>query len=156
MGHQVAATAIIPCLFQFFQDQQMASKAREGLYLCERFLERLSVKWPHIRHKLNILRQLHSAAESRPDGSTITFDQGYFWDILVSPPSYGASDGSSPLVATPAADDPRSTLHVTTKFVQPWPDEQTRLVSQVDPPFFSQPSASNDEQILLDDLFSQL
>ncbi|EGY22168.1 uncharacterized protein VDAG_03606 [Verticillium dahliae VdLs.17] len=155
MGHQVAATAIIPCLFQFSQDQQMASKAREGLYLCERFLERLSVKWPHIRHKLNILRQLHSAAESRPDSSTITFDQGYFWDILVSPPSYGAGDGSSPLAATSAADDPRSTLHVTTKFVQPWPDEQTRLVSQVDPPFFSQPSASNDEQILLDDLFSQ-
>ncbi|KAF3354223.1 hypothetical protein VdG1_07688 [Verticillium dahliae VDG1] len=155
MGHQVAATAIIPCLFQFSQDQQMASKAREGLYLCERCLEHLSVKWPHIRHNLNILCQLHSAAESRPDSSTITFDQGYFWDILVSPPSYGAGDGSSPLAATSAADDPRSTLHVTTKFVQPWPDEQTRLVSQVDPPFFSQPSASNDEQILLADLFSQ-
>lgn len=73
----------------------------------------------------------------------------------MSPPSYGAGDGSSPLAATSAADDPRSTLHVTTKFVQPWPDEQTRLVSQVDPPFFSQPSASNDEQILLADLFSQ-
>ncbi|KAM0648004.1 hypothetical protein ACHAO3_007220 [Verticillium nonalfalfae] len=100
-------------------------------------------------------RGLHSAAESRPDSSTITFDPGYFWDILVSPPSYGASDGSSPFAAMSAADDPRSTLHVTTKFVQPWPDEQTRLVSQVDPPFFSQPSGTSDDQILLDDLFSQ-
>jgi hypothetical protein len=52
MGHQVASTAIIPWLFQFAQDQHIAKKAGEGLAHCERFLERLSHQWPHIRYKV--------------------------------------------------------------------------------------------------------
>lgn len=55
MGHQVAATAIIPWLFQFAQDQHIAERAREGLYLCQRFLERLSLRWPHISYKVRLL-----------------------------------------------------------------------------------------------------
>ncbi|EEU38484.1 uncharacterized protein NECHADRAFT_55230, partial [Fusarium vanettenii 77-13-4] len=153
MGHQVAATAIIPWLFQFAQDQHIAEKAREGLYLCERFLERLSLRWPHIRYKLRVLRDLHSAAENGMDSSIVTFNATSFWNILDSPPSdWNPSEAS----ASPNKD-PNATLQVTTKFVQPWVDEHSgQKMSQVDPPFFS-PTAGSDTigQVSLDDFFSQ-
>lgn len=51
-GHLVAATALIPWLFQFSQDASASAKAREGLFQCERVLSRVSNHWPHIAHKV--------------------------------------------------------------------------------------------------------
>ncbi|KAM6532661.1 hypothetical protein FALCPG4_005713 [Fusarium falciforme] len=159
MGHQVAATAIIPWLFQFAQDHHIAEKAREGLYLCERFLERLSLRWPHIRYKLRVLRDLHSAAENGLDSSMVTFNTASFWKILDSPPPDNISGDpcNSADASTSSNNDPNATLRVTTKFVQPWVDEHSgQKMSQVDPPFFS-PGAGSDSmgQVSLDDFFSQ-
>lgn len=157
MGHQVAATATIPWLFQFAQDQQIAARAREGLALCEKFLERLATRWPHIHYKLGVLRRLTPSDGSCPENrSTVTFDPSSFWDILSSPLSQDGMHCSSMMRPSAQADGAKSTLYVTNKFVQPWPEEQTRLMSQVAPPFFSPPEEASDGQILLDDFLSQV
>jgi hypothetical protein len=52
IGHLVAATATVFWLFQFVRDTTVSSKAKEDLEQCERFLERLSSKWPHIAQKV--------------------------------------------------------------------------------------------------------
>ncbi|KAH7123096.1 hypothetical protein EDB81DRAFT_872668 [Dactylonectria macrodidyma] len=141
MGHQVAATAIIPWLFQFAQDQHIARNARKGLHLCEKSSA-----------------NSYPAAENGTESSTVTFNTASFWKILDSPPHYSMSGDSSTAAASSTSNnDPNATLRVTNKFAQPWPDEQSRQnVSQVDPPFFSSAEGSDcGGQVSLGDFFSQ-
>ena len=52
IGHMVAGTATVLWFFQFARDSKISRQAKEDLDKCERFLERMSTKWPHIAQKV--------------------------------------------------------------------------------------------------------
>jgi hypothetical protein len=52
VGHMVAGTATVLWFFQFARDSKVSRQANEDLDQCERFLERMSTKWPHIAQKV--------------------------------------------------------------------------------------------------------
>lgn len=53
IGDVVAATATIAWVYQFTRDSKVALRARNDLGLCERFLTRMALAWPHILHKVS-------------------------------------------------------------------------------------------------------
>jgi hypothetical protein len=52
IGYMVAATASVLWFFQFAREPTISKKAKADFDKCRRFLERRTVRWPHMSHKV--------------------------------------------------------------------------------------------------------
>jgi hypothetical protein len=52
IGHMVAATASVLWFFQFAREANISKRAKADFDKCRRFLERRTLRWPHISHKV--------------------------------------------------------------------------------------------------------
>ncbi|KAF5669989.1 hypothetical protein FHETE_4672 [Fusarium heterosporum] len=155
VGHLVAIVATIPWLFQRAIDSKVALKAKSDLEWCKGFLERLSVTWPHIARKLEILQALDSiqednAAELNAKGIFIRFHPPLFW-ALVDPKISHMVPGSDSRGSNLFQD---ATIRVSTHYIQPLVEvqaEQSQNSESYDP--FSLDIGTL-EHINLDDIFA--
>ncbi|KAB8255651.1 hypothetical protein BDV32DRAFT_154063 [Aspergillus pseudonomiae] len=164
IGHAVAATATIPWLFQFARDPKVSKRACDDLGRCERFLSRISLTWPHITHKLEILQRLQYVAKEKlqevPGGSImISFQPQMLWELLDPkvcqvPQDDLASQGG----VSQHSDVPDTRMRVTTQFVHPLLDEQAEQSNPPNPAgnaMYSFPPSPEDlEQVCLDEILA--
>lgn len=54
VGHLVAAVATIPWLLQFVEDVQISQEATQNLSWCRKYLDRVSIVWPHMLQKVRM------------------------------------------------------------------------------------------------------
>ncbi|WKT48243.1 hypothetical protein QSH57_013148 [Fusarium oxysporum f. sp. vasinfectum] len=97
----MAGTATVSWLFQFSKDQEIAQKAQNNLSKCEEFLCQVAQTWPHISQKIDALRKLQALARENyrqcsSQGTTISFQSAWFWDLLSPRPSFGANEARAP------------------------------------------------------------
>lgn len=71
IGHLITATATVFWIFQFSRDVAVSVKAKEDLGKCERFLERMAPKWPHLAQK--VCFYLEDAFKFAPFGHEVLF-----------------------------------------------------------------------------------
>ncbi|KAL6917048.1 hypothetical protein FSHL1_008278 [Fusarium sambucinum] len=157
VGHLVAVVATIPWLFQRAIDQKIAHRAKDDFAWCKKFLETLSTTWPHIRHKLELLKSLDSIAENNSQspsvkGISIVFHPHVFW-ALVDPKISQITPSASYTQGLDLFQD--GTIRVSTHYIQPLVDIQaqhSQNVGDIYDPFTLDVGAL--EQINLDDVFA--
>ncbi|KAJ4035890.1 hypothetical protein NW761_013870 [Fusarium oxysporum] len=101
IANAMAGTATVSWLFQFSKDQEIAQKAQNNLSKCEEFLCQVAQTWPHISQKIDALRKLQALARENyrqcsSQGTTISFQSAWFWDLLSPRPSFGANEARAP------------------------------------------------------------
>ncbi|KAF5012340.1 hypothetical protein FDECE_1567 [Fusarium decemcellulare] len=130
IGQGVAACASILWIFQFARDRKVSQKAKENLATCEKFLSRLSRKWPLMAHKVEILQNLNDKVTQRPPetesiSTTIRFEPEMIWGLLDPAPSGYGLPGSDIATGGQGSDPASSaTIQVATKFIHPIDDDQ--------------------------------
>ncbi|SPJ74242.1 uncharacterized protein FTOL_03972 [Fusarium torulosum] len=157
VGHLVAVVATIPWLFQRATDHKVAQKAKTDLDWCKDFLERLSVTWPHITQKLEILRSLDSIAENNQQdpnskGIHILFHPSLFWALVDPKISQMAPSIWNSQVSNGLQD---ATIRISTHYIQPLVEnqvEQPHSVPESNDPFSWDVGVL--EHVNLDDIFA--
>ncbi|RGP77230.1 hypothetical protein FLONG3_4745 [Fusarium longipes] len=133
IGHLVAVVATIPWLFQRAIDPKIAQKARDDLAWCKTFLETLSITWPHIAHKLDLLKSLDTVAENNPQspnakGISIVFHPYVFWAL--ADPKISQMTPSTPY-AQGLDTSQDGTIRVSTHYIQPLVEIQAQQSHQM-------------------------
>ncbi|KAK5379271.1 hypothetical protein LTR20_009927 [Exophiala xenobiotica] len=139
LGHMVAGTATVLWVFQFARDAEVSRKAKQDLDSCARFMERLSIDWPHIAQKVSLLHDLQarvqtSRNESNGESTIVTFQPSVLLALL--DPSVS---GMAPVDSHPTADHnvdhaaaTATSMRLNTQFVHPLVENQEERPLQLD------------------------